>query len=179
MDKSLADELKHIVGKKGCIVSVIGPDGSGKSTLIDALHDAAREARIDTVRIHSYRWHRNIFAMPLRLSILRQRGKLVLLDRCVFDNVVELALKRSLSPPLRRGLSRFLSLVYVDFDARILLRAPADVIAERRPDEPLDKTRRQIALYEELLTSAGYRGVDSTEPTLPPALAEIRRGMRA
>jgi hypothetical protein len=149
----------------GLIVAVLGPDGSGKSTLTTTL----AETFILPVRLFYaglYPADRRQFRLPvvgtaallLRLWRLgfasswhRSRGRLVLFDRYAYDARLPLRPGSALRTRLRRGL---LARALPTPDLMIVLDAPVDVLLSRRQEHPPDAIAAQRLRYAELARTA-------------------------
>ena len=174
-DAILIGQLQEKFGGTGAIISIAGPDGAGKTTLANQLVDAFTAADLPVKRIHCYAWYKNLLVMPFRLARLKHRGEIIILDRSIFDNLIEFARKAHLSKWLFGASLKGLSACYNAFECKILLSAPADELASRRPEELPDKVSRQLKLYTELSHCAGYHSVVSDGPILLEILSHFVR----
>ncbi len=174
-DANLMRRLQEKFGGTGAIISIAGPDGAGKTTLANQLVDAFTAADLPVRRIHCYTWYKNLLVMPFRLARLKNRGEIIILDRSIFDNIIELARKAHLPKGFFGACLKGLSACYIAFEYKILLSAPADELASRRPEELASKVSRQLKLYTELGHCAGYHSVVSDGPILLEVLQIISR----
>ena len=158
----LTERLRQWPGRRGLLVSVLGPDGAGKSTLVDAIGEAWlwRHQRVyfglwpdahDASTVARALWP---LRRPLRavhrygVGVLASaRGRLVLFDRYVYDAAV---------PP--HGRFQALKRLYFSAllhsvpapDLAVLLEAPGAVLHARKGEMTpalLDANRDAIAAH--------------------------------
>jgi thymidylate kinase len=149
-------------GRRGLLVTVLGPDGAGKSTLVETLGEAWPwpHQRIyfglwpdahDSSAVSRVLWP---LRRPLRAMgrygagvVASSRGRLVVFDRYVYDAAVppragHLVLKRIYFAVLLRCVPAP--------DVAVLLEAPGDVLFARKGEmspEVLDENRDAIAAH--------------------------------
>jgi thymidylate kinase len=158
----LTERLRQWPGRRGLLVTVLGPDGAGKSTLVEAVGAAWpwRHQRVyfglwpdahDAGAVARALWP---LRRPLRAvrrygvgMLASARGRLVLFDRYVYDAAV---------PP--RGRFRVLKRLYFGVllhsvpapDLAVLLEAPGAVLHARKGEMTpavLDENRDAIAAH--------------------------------
>lgn len=172
-DAILIGQLQENFGGTGAIISIAGPDGAGKTTLANQLVDAFTEAGLPVKRIHCYAWYKNLFVMPFRLARLKNQGEIIILDRSIFDNVIELARKAHLPKAILRIMLYGVSTIHSRFDHRIVLWAPLQSLISRRPEEHHEKLERTRVLYSVLTGSADYKYIEANGPILRDVLQII------
>jgi len=156
------ERLRQWPGRRGLLVTVLGPDGAGKSTLVDAVGEAWPwpHQRVyfglwpdahDSHAVAKALWP---LRRPLRAvrrygvgQLAAARGRLVLFDRYTYDAAV---------PPRGRlqGLKRLYFAVLLHSvpapDLAVLLEAPGEVLHARKGEmtpRVLDENRDAIAAY--------------------------------
>jgi len=157
-------KLLTAVGGRGPVVALVGPDGTGKSTLAAAVsHSVAMPARVlygGTYRSGTVRRQvpglttlivaGRLLATRVELDWHRVRGRLVVLDRHPVEVRPQPTDVLSARSRLRR---RFLASTLRAPDLLIALDAPALLLHERRPEhavEQLEEDRqRHLALVEQ------------------------------
>lgn len=173
LSTDLTGLLRERFAGKGTIISIAGSDGAGKTTLTGQLVDAFRAADLPARRIHCYAWYKNLLVMPFRLAQLKAQGEIIILDRSIFDNIIELTRKTHLPEAILRIVLSGVSTLHSRFDHRIVLSAPLESLLSRRPEEPREKLERTRALYSVLTRSAKYEPVEANGPILPAVLQII------
>lgn len=179
-------KVQRAILRPGHRIALLGPDGAGKSTTIEALIEA------DVVDASAYLGvapaeHRRKRAVPgialvltmrrlvvawLSSSVRRRRGESIALDRHPLEAVI--------GPPTSKTTTRVRRWMLAHLLPRpevvVVLMAPPEVLHERKPEHGIDEVVAKRDRYLELARSRGYRVVDTTEP--PAAVvASIRRAV--
>jgi thymidylate kinase len=152
--------------RRGVVVTLLGPNGAGKSTLAERLsgsfpfraqrlylglygrgaldRQGTRARRFPGVRMA----RRVLWLLRLRATAAfhRARGRLVILDRHPAEGLV-IGYRRSHLDAVRR---RVLAAAGPAPGLAIILDAPADVLAERKAEHPLERLDDQRRAYLEL-----------------------------
>lgn len=173
LDPELLVNLKKAFEGRGAILSIAGPDGAGKTTLANQLVEVLTQVGLPANRIHCYSWYKNVFLMPFRLAKLRRENQIVVLDRSLYDNVIEISRKARFPSFLTRGILRTVLRFYTVFDYKYILTAPFDDLVARRPEENKSKTMQQIELYLELAKLANCHLVFSKGSILQTTLEHM------
>jgi thymidylate kinase len=176
---------------RGLTVAVLGPDGTGKSTLIRTLSQTAWPAGVRSVYMgfpQSRELSRRLVRFPggalpvtwLRLAhaaVYRRRGALVLLDRYPYDYLVDDPELRGTSP-LSRMHRALLARACPRPDLLVFLDAPADVLVTRRPVHGLDtvdaRRHAYLELAERLPSAVIVDAVASADEVAEAVLEHIR-----
>lgn len=161
IEGDLIDKLRTQFSERGAVLSITGPDGVGKTTLARQLAHTFDQAGLPVQCIHCHAWYKNLFVMPFLLARLKHQNKIIILDRSIFDNLIELARKVHLPTALLRVVLAGTKSVYIKFDHKILLRASLNTLESRRPDEPSEKLEKALATYSALVRSAHYEPIES------------------
>ena len=161
------------------VVSLVGPDGAGKSTLARELKLELDKSNICVKVVHSHRWWRNVLWLPCFLARSRALPRVVILDRCLLDNGVEIARKTKLRASLRFVLFQMLALWGSVYDVKLLIIAPVSILTVRRPDEPVNKLILNHDLYTEAACCAQYIQINSIHPTKNEGMRLIRAAIEA
>lgn len=160
---------------RGAVISIAGPDGAGKSTFASQLVEIFAQADLVVIRIHSYSWYNNIFIMPFRLARLRNQKQIVVLDRSIFDNVIEFSRKTHMPAGLLRQLLKIVNRVYVTFDHKAVLTTSMNDLTSRRPDESPKRISEQQKLYAELIKFANFLPLISDKPISQEAILNLMK----
>jgi thymidylate kinase len=149
------------VRRTGRSIAIIGPDGAGKSTLVEAMVTASPlpavafemalypagtrgRGRIPGVGFLTRALRRMV--LGLRGTWHRARGRLVVYDRYATDALLPLPAGASRGRRWRRAV---LSRTCPPTDLTVILDAPAEVLATRRSDSP-ERCARQRDAYLDL-----------------------------
>ncbi|MDP9300559.1 MAG: hypothetical protein M3P43_06655 [Actinomycetota bacterium] len=151
-----------LLGERGLTVALTGPDGAGKSTLAAALRrhlpfpvaavymgmhrDAEGSARGERPRALPVRLIRQ-WVRYAKARFLRARGFLVIFDRYSVDATFPAAGHPS---PVRRALRWLIGHGGPAPDLTLVLDAPAEVLFERKHEQPVDVLERRRRQYLEL-----------------------------
>lgn len=171
LDNRALSRLRKQFQDNGAIISIAGPDGSGKTTLASQLFDAFTAADLPVRHIHSYVWHHNLFRMPFTLGRLKTGNTTVILDRSIYDNVI-VAFSRLKTPRWMLAMAlRGVSFLYPAFDLQILLHAPFECLKGRRPEESSQDIRMQVVNYSLLESQLNFTKLESVRPLLSDVLS--------
>ncbi len=165
--------LRDAYSNRGAIISLAGPDGAGKTTLVGQLHDVLTQSDLPAERIHCYAWYKHIFTMPFRLAKLKTENRIVILDRSLIDNVIEISRKLHLPNSLVRPLLIITKKLFLNFDVLFVLIAPYDELVSRRPDEKKNKIKHQLQLYRLLSSINGFKTLLTDKPVFDDAVQYI------
>ncbi len=174
---SLFRAIRHRLRRRGLAVAILGPDGAGKSTVVERItagfHFPAssiymglyqqgrrRPARVpgaDLMAALVKQWSRWLAGFVQRL-----RGRLVVFDRYTYDALL------SLQPPASRRvrIRRFiLARACPQPDLVVILDAPPEVLYERKPEHDLALLARHRTGLLQLHRRLGPRSVlvDATQ----------------
>jgi thymidylate kinase len=179
-------KLQRAILRPGVRIALLGPDGAGKSSTIDAL------IRVGVVESSVYlgvapAGHRRSRTIPgislvltirrllgawISSSIRRRRGHSVALDRHPLEAVI--------GPPTRKRTTRarrwILAHVLPQPEVVVVLMAPPEVLHDRKPEHDLDHVVAKRDRYLELARRRHYRVIDTTAP-LSDVVDGIRRAI--
>jgi thymidylate kinase len=180
-------KLQRALVRPGVTAAVLGPDGAGKSTVIDAVATAVpgvrvvylgaypkagragrRPAGVDTV-VRCAR----LAGRGLLVRGHRRRGRTVLADRHPLE-VAWGPTVRSRRTRLRRWL---VAHTVAAPDVLVVLDAPADVLHARKPEHSLHATADMRRRYLALARARGAVVVDVDRP-LEEVVADVRDAVR-
>lgn len=166
---------------RGVVVALVGPDGVGKTTLVDALVAALP---LPVHRVHLGLWRRTRLSAALNnLPLLRtmlvmgrllagaagtalhRRHAVVLLDRCAFDLDVDPAPRTARG----RAIQALVRRLSPRPDVTVVLDAPARVLVQRKPEHSLAVARRRREGYLSLVSTR--RAATLVDTTVDPAEA--------
>lgn len=178
-------KLQRAVLRPGVRIALLGPDGAGKSTTIDALERsgvvsssvylgvAPASHRSDGGSVPGLallRTVRRLLGAWLTAAARRRRGESVALDRH--------PLEATIGPPTskRTTIARRWILAHLlpRPEVVIVLMAPAEVLHGRKPEHDLDDVRAKRDRYLALAEERGYPVVDTTAGP-SDVVAEIQR----
>lgn len=166
-------DLQQKYKNRGAIISLAGPDGAGKSTLSCQLKTVIEDAGLPVEQIHCYQWYKNVFLMPRRLSILRSNKTIVILDRSIIDNVLEISRKMRLPVKFVHTLLQLTMTFYIKFDNLFILTAPLQELIKRRPEEPKSKVEHQLKIYNGMSKFPGVQALSSDSSTFQNAIEVV------
>jgi len=179
------------IPRRGVSVALLGPDGAGKSTTIEAVkREAWLPVRVIYMGLYqgTPRDRRRSRLRPpgigLAATLLRQqarwlagayhrrRGRLVLFDRYTFDSLLPPERELSALGRLRR---RLLARACPAPDVTLILDAPAEVLYQRKREydvETLERHRRgYVSLQREVPRAAVIDAAGSADETVRQVLA--------
>jgi thymidylate kinase len=141
-------------GRRGSVVAVLGPDGSGKSTVVARVVAAVPGARTLYGGLYpAGQRHSGVAWVIGRMVLLaaavrwhRGRGRVVLLDRHPLDVAAAPPTHRRRAR-LRRSVLRSLG---VRLDRLVVLDAPAELLRSRKREQSLEQLQRQRDGYRSL-----------------------------
>ena len=181
-----------LIRPTGISVTIIGPDGAGKTTLAEGLRETlplpARYVYMGVWREH--RWDRTARFIPgLRLgmrlarlltrsaeaSFHRVRGRIVLLDRFTYDVLLPSANLDNRG----RITAALVRRVCPEPDLVIVLNAPADVMFARKGEHGVDELELRRLSYLEVARTRDHSVIiDATKP-IEAVRAEAQRAVWA
>ncbi len=164
-DKERLSKISEIFSgrkRRGIVISLMGYDGSGKTTLCNHLLACFDAASVPAQRLHIYRLHKNILVTPVIILVNRYIWKSVLiLDRGIYDN---LAHKLANRPRwILRLLVRLIYMFYPAFDHKFYLHSTLEQTILRRDDLVAHRYREMSEAYEFIGAHLGYITLDSNE----------------
>jgi thymidylate kinase len=177
-------KLQRAILRPGVRVALLGPDGSGKSTTIEALQRSgvvstsvylgvapAQHRLRPTVPGVALLWTiRRLLGAWTTATVQRRRGHSVALDRHPLEAKIGPATSKR-TTIVRRWI---LAHVLPRPEAVVILMAPAEVLHARKPEHQLDDVIARRNRYLELAQRYDYPVVDTT--TAPTdVVAEISR----
>ena len=177
-------KLQRALLRPGVRVALLGPDGSGKSTTIEALQrsgvvatsvylgvaPAQHRLRPTVPGVALLRTIRRLLGAWTTATVQRRRGRSVALDRHPLEAKIGPATSKRTTIARRWILAHLLPRP----EAVVILMAPAEVLHTRKPEHGLDDVIARRNRYLELAHRYGYPVVDTT--TAPTdVVAEISR----
>lgn len=120
---------------RGVAICLSGIDGSGKTTLAQALVETFEASGVRARHLHVYQWHLNIVLTPALLLYNRYVGRRVLvLDRGIYDNISVLAARGRCPKWFAFAAPGVVAMLYPKFDYCFYLFTTFPEIHLRRPD---------------------------------------------
>ncbi|MEO6571515.1 MAG: hypothetical protein ABIO83_08200 [Ilumatobacteraceae bacterium] len=179
-------KVQRAVLRPGVRIALLGPDGAGKSSTIDALIGAgvvsssvylgvapASEKRVRSVPgLALSATLRRLVGAWLTASVRRRRGASVALDRHPLEALI--------GPPTskRTTIARRWLLAHAlpSPEVVVVLMAPAEVLVERKPEHDLAEVTTKRERYLQLARDRGYPVIDTTRPR-SDVIAAIQQAM--
>jgi len=112
--RRVCHRFKQLIGKRGVLIAVVGPDGVGKSTLTNRLQDRIKELRQSSTCVYMGPWGHTILPVPKLVKFIGAPG------------TASQRLKIPMIPQIRWGI--YLFFLSIEFLARQVFR----VIPARR-----------------------------------------------
>lgn len=148
--------------RRGIVISLLGYDGSGKTTLCKHLLTCFNAANVPAQRLHTYKVYKNVLITPMRILVNRYIWKSVfILDRSIHDNLAHNLANRPRW--ILRLLVRLIYVFYPAFDHKFHLRATLEQTMLRRGESATNRFKEISATYEIIGVKAGYIALDSNE----------------
>lgn len=149
--RRVTDILRSRLRKRGVNIYVSGIDGSGKTTLAQALAELLRTSATPARHLHIYQWYLSVLWTPLVLLHNRYIGRKVLLfDRGIYDNVAVLAARPGCPAWLVRAAIGMAIAAYPKADYHFYLVTTLTETAQRRPDTCAKRFAALGRVYEEI-----------------------------
>jgi thymidylate kinase len=165
------DALEIAASRKGVAISISGIDGSGKSSLAQVLVQMLQRSTVSVRYMHVYRWYANILTTPVVILYNRYVSRRVLvLDRCIYDNIGVAAARQGVPNRLFRAALRVVLACYPEFDHRFYLVVPFAETLRRRPDTREKEFMTLTAVYENIAARAGYVRLQSDSTLIEKVL---------
>lgn len=157
LDETAIAHIRKVSADRGYIIFLSGADGSGKSTTAKVLCNQLSAAGLSVIHRHCYAWHKNLIETPRAIAKARRDKVVMVLDRSIYDNIIEVA--RKLSPPIwaTKTTLRIASAIYPSADLKLFTWAPLEELLRRRPEEPEAKQNVNLVRYECLEKIAGFQ----------------------
>jgi thymidylate kinase len=166
--------LQSTLAKKGVAISISGIDGCGKTTLAQDLVQALDASNVPVRSLHLYQWYINIVATPLLLLYNRYFGhKVLVLDRCIYDNIAVATIQRRYPSRLLRAILIVAFACYPKFDYRFYLVTSFTETRRRRPDTRKKKFEALTGIYEQIALGARYMHLRSDSTLIDVVLRII------
>jgi thymidylate kinase len=160
----LADRLRRLRTRRGIAVGVIGPDGAGKTTLVNGLRDTlpfptrilymgltgGRLPRADALRVPGVVLAGRLAILWVRWAVglyHRARGRVVLFDRYTLDGTVPSGLRQGL---LARASRRLQAAACPQPDLVLLLDASGATMYARKAEYEPERLEEWRAAYGRL-----------------------------
>ncbi len=162
----LKERLVSQFSGRGAVIALAGPDGSGKTTLAKALANLLCESGVNARRVHCHAWYMNVFVQPLKLKSSIRKGEVVILDRSLIDNIVEISGKLKLPFGFWKVIFFFYFGIKRKNYFRVFMYADIGELAKRRPEESTIKQEYQLQCYQTACRIGRFGSIKSDENAL-------------
>lgn len=162
------------MSKHGVTIYLSGIDGSGKTTLAEALVETLRASGVQVRSLHIYQWYLNVLLTPFLLLYNRHLGREVLvLDRGIYDNISVLAVKERFPDWILRAALRVVPVFYPKFDYHFYLVTTLSETIRRRPDTSKTRFVTLSKIYDEVLSRLRCEKLQSDVHIFDAALRSV------